>query len=43
VQGDLLAGEAFELADQVTLTLLVVDSRFVVGGAEVAVADLGIG
>ncbi len=42
-EADLLAGEAFELADQVVLLALWVDSGLVEVGAEVVVAGFGVG
>lgn len=40
-EGDFLAGEVFELADEVTLAAAFVDGRFVVAGPDVVVAGLG--
>src|SRR6266511_2616138 len=42
-EGDGLSGEALELADQVVLLALRVDAGLVEVGAEVVVADLGVG
>jgi hypothetical protein len=38
-----VAGEVFELTDEVTLLALSVDLRFVEAGAEVVVAGFGVG
>jgi hypothetical protein len=40
---DLAAGELFELADEVALAALLIDPGFVVAGAEVVVAGVGVG
>jgi len=42
VQGDLLAGEAFKLTDEVALVMHGVGGRWVVVGIEVVVAGPGI-
>jgi hypothetical protein len=43
VEGDLLAGEVFELADQVALPALFVEPGLVIPGAEVVVVGVGVG
>ena len=43
MQDDLVAGEVFELTDEVALPTLSVDLRFVVAGSEVVVAGIRVG
>jgi ABC-type transporter Mla subunit MlaD len=43
LEGDLLAGEMFKLADEVALSALFADSGVVVVGSEVVIAGVGVG